>query len=478
MSRKSVEEYQELYAQALRAANWNDVAIWSTELLKIEPAQPGVWGNRGIALKNLGHPLDGLLNIQRAVDYDAEFVGHYSNMGACYQDLMRYDKALEFYLKALEIDNTVPQVHMNIGHIHKWQKRYDEALVAYRKAVECGPDYVDGHLSLAFMLLKAGQLEEGWKEYEWRWKSEQLSPRGLKIPQWNDENLNDKAILIYGEQGLGDIIQFARYARALASFYPHAKIIIEGKQQLKRLLETIPEVDQVINFGEKIPKVDYAISMISLAGKLTPSMKDIPALEREYLLKPDDVDVWKNKFSEIPAPHSGKIKIGICWAGMARLNNVMALKVDEMRSLALSDFAGMADIPDILWVSLQKGPPAEQIKKPPANMFIADYTEDMYDFYETCCAMEQCDLVIAVDTAVAHAAASIGKPTWMLSRWDGCWRWFGDREDCPWYPTLRQFEQTAPYDWHNILLKMEQELRKFVKDKRQPELQLDSGKLL
>lgn len=464
--KRSIEEYQELYAQAIRAQNWNDVVLWATELLKADPDQPGVWGNRGIGLQRLGHPLDGILNHQRALDYDDESVGHHCNLGACYQDIGRYDLALSYYQKALALDDTVPQVHMNIGHIHKWEKRYPEALEAYRKTVDCGPEYVDGRLSLAFMLLRSGQLEEGWKEYEWRWKSDQLPVRGLKIPTWNDENLNGKSILVYGEQGLGDIIQFSRYVRVLAKFYPETKIIIEGRPPLKRLLQTIPEADKVINFGEKVPPADYAIAMMSLAGKLTPTMADIPTLypDPEFLLNPDDVDAWNNKFTAVPYPHNKKVKVGICWAGMARMNSPMALKVDEMRSVHLADFSSMASNPDILWVSLQKGPPAEQAKKPPAGMAIADFTEDMYDFYETCCAIQHCDLVIAVDTAVCHAAASMGKRTWMLDRWDGCWRWFGDREDSPWYPSLRKFNQTAPFDWSGILFKMEEELIKFVEE--------------
>ena len=458
---RTLEEYQELYFNALRAKNWNDVAIWATELLKIDDVQPGVWSNRGIALQNLGHPLDGLLNHQKAIDYE-ESPAFYCNMGGCYQDLHKYDLSLEYFQKALELDETIPQVHMNIGHIHKWQKSYDQALESYKKAVEYGPDYVDGHLSYCFMLLKAGHLAEGWKEYEWRWKSDQLPPRGLRIPKWEGENLNNKSILIYGEQGLGDMIQFSRYARVLAGLYPEAKIYLEGKMPVKRLLQTIPEVDGVFNFGEKLPKTDFAISMISLAGKLTPTLGDIPTLDREFLLKPDDVDVWRNKFAEIPHPHNTKMKVGICWAGMARMNNAIALKVDEMRSLALNDFAEMAQIPNILWISLQKGPPAEQIKKAPNGMVIADYTEDMYDFYETCCAIEQCDLVISVDTAVCHAAASIGKETWMLSRWDGCWRWFGDRKDSPWYPSLTQFEQLKPSDWSGVLELVSNKLKERV----------------
>src|SRR5580692_10324629 len=129
---RSVEECQELYAQAIRGQNWNDVVLWATELLKADPDQPGVWGNRGIGLQRLGHPLDGILNHQRALDYDDESVGHHCNLGACYQDIGRYDLALSYYQKALALDDTVPQVHMNIGHIHKWEKRYTEALEAYR----------------------------------------------------------------------------------------------------------------------------------------------------------------------------------------------------------------------------------------------------------------------------------------------------------------------------------------------------------
>ena len=475
MARKSVDELRELYVQALRVQNWNDVAIWSTELLQLDRDQPSVWGNRGIALHNLGHSLDALLNHQQALSFE-ETANHHCNIGACYQTLQEHDKALDHFHKALELDDSIPMIYMNIGHIHKWVKRYDKALEFYRKAVELGPDYVDGHLSLAFMLLKNGNLEEGWAEYEWRWKSDQLPPRGLKIPKWNGENLNEKTILVYGEQGLGDIIQFGRYARALASFYPEAKIVVEGKQQVKRLLETVPEIDKVINFGEKLPKADYSIAMMSLAGALTPTMKDIPAIEREYLLDPDDVDKWKNIFATVPFPHNTKMKVGICWAGMARMNNKLALKIDEMRSLALTDFADVARIPDILWVSLQKGPPAEQIKQPPLGMTICDYTEDMYDFYETCCAIENCDLVISVDTAVAHAAASIGKPTWVLSRYDGCWRWFNDRTDSPWYPTMRVFEQSKPYDWSGVLKELASALAQYKRAKSQPELDLTLAK--
>jgi tetratricopeptide (TPR) repeat protein len=461
MKRKSVEEYQELYAQALRSGDWNSVIVWATELLRDNPQQSGVWGNRGIGLQRLNHPLDAILNHQRALKYE-ETVNHYCNIGACYQDLDKHDVALSFFEKALAVDSTVPQIHMNMGHSYKWQRKFAEALEAYRQTTVVGPEYVDGHLAYAMLLLKLGRLEEGWKEFEWRWKSDQLPPRGLKFPAWNGEDLNDKTILVYGEQGLGDMIQFGRYTRILAQKYPKAKIIVECRQPVNRLLNTISEVYSVINYGEKVPQVDYIVAMVTLAGMLTPTIESIPTQAKQYKLQLHDIEVWKNRFDEIPEKYKSCLKVGLCWAGMARMSNPQALKIDEVRSLQLSDFAELAKIPNIVWVSLQKGPPADQLKAPPAGMAIVDYTEDMYDFYETCCAIENCDLVISVDTAVCHAAASIGKSTWMLSRWDGCWRWFGDREDSPWYPSMRQFVQKLPDNWDGTLNILASELTNFV----------------
>jgi hypothetical protein len=235
-------------------------------------------------------------------------------------------------------------------------------------------------------------------------------------------------------------------------------------------METLHGVYAVINLGDKLPEMDYAVPMITLAGMMTPNIKAIPV--GRYRLDVDHVESWSTRLDVIPAG----FRIGVCWAGMARMNNPVAAKIDEVRSIDLQTLAPLAKIPGIVWVSLQKGPPADQVKTPPIGMTIADFTDDMHDFYETCCAIKNCDLVITVDTAVAHAAASVGVDTWMLSRWDNCWRWFGNRSDSPWYPTLRQFIQTKPNDWDGIITQMAEELANLVKDKNQPELNLTMAK--
>lgn len=472
--RKSFNEAKDLFMQARAVANWNDMAVWSSELLQYDFELPWVWANRGIALNKMGFHIDSILNYEKALTLkqeDSERAILYSNIGAAYWDMSKAEEAIQNLNKAISLE-PIAQTFLTLGNIYKYQGEMEKAVEAYRRCTELDPSYADGHLVLGMTLLKMGKLAEGWAEYEWRWKTDQLPPRKLKAPQWAGEDLTNKTIMIYGEQGLGDMIQFARYARLLVNRFPRCKVIVEGRQPLKRLFETIPEVYAVINAGDKVPMIDYAVPMLTLAGMMTPNIDAIFADEREFLLRSNDVSAWEDKFEQLP---SG-FRIGVCWAGMSRDAHPSAAAIDALRSTTLEAFRPLAKIPGIIWVSLQKGPPSEQVKAPPTGMTIADFTEDMYDFYETCCAIQNCDLVISVDTAVVHAAASIGKPTWLLSRWDGCWRWFGDRSDSPWYPSLRQFVQPKPHDWEGMMNIVARQLVSHIRDKSEPELNLTMAK--
>lgn len=471
---REFEQHKELFMQALSKGNWNDVVSHATDLLTIDESLPWVWANRGAGLHKMGCYLDALLSYDRAIQLDPSAI-NYSNKGAAYWDMGNAEKALTYLHKAIDLE-PLAETYLTIGNVFKHQGNLQRAIGNYRACVEYGPDYADGHMVLGMALLKSGALQEGWKEYEWRWKSDQLPPRKLKCPQWRGEDLTNKIILVYGEQGLGDMIQFARYARTLGNQYPRCKVIMEGRPSIKRLLDTMPEVYAVINVGEKLPELDYAVPMITLAGMLTPNMNAIFESDNEYFLRKDDIEVWEERLQPLTSRDPDALKVGICWAGMARSAHPQAEAIDKLRSASLDMFAPLAKIPDIIWVSLQKGPPASQIQKPPLGMTIGDFTEDMYDFYDTCCAIENCDLVISVDTAVVHAAASIGKPTWLLSRWDGCWRWFGDRSDSPWYPSLRQFVQPSPNDWDGMIKIVAKELTELAEDKSTPEINLTMAK--
>lgn len=472
---RKFEEIRDDFVRALQSQNWNDVVVHATDLIFINDKHPWVWANRGFGLHRMGFHLDALLNYDRALALEETAVA-YNNKGIVYFDLEKIDEALECHRKSIKLDPTLAQAHMNIGHIYKWLGDTKKAITSYKKCVECDLNYADGQFALSMSLIKDGQFKEGWELFEWRWKTNQMPARGIKKPQWKGEDLTNKTILIYAEQGLGDIIQFARYASTLASRFSRCKIIVEGRHPVKRLLETIPDVYSVINHGDKLPEVDFVVPMMTLAGLLTPSINMIPVYEPGYFIKSDDVESWERKLEPLMAKCPNSLKVGICWAGMSRTSQPMAERIDQLRSTTLNTFAPLAKIPNIAWISLQKGPPAEQVRKPPVGMTIGDFTDDMYDFYETCCAIENCDLVISVDTAVVHAAASIGKPTWLLSRWDGCWRWFGDRQDSPWYPSLRQFVQPKPHDWDGMMQGVAKELTLLARNKNTPELDLTMAK--
>ena len=464
------QELMGKYVAALNERRWYDVIEHTTEIIKKNDTIAHVWANRAAALGQLGQNVDAILSVDRAIALEAS-AKHFANKGCFYWNIGNAKKALAYLHESVAIE-PLAQAKLTMGNIYKYEGKLNKALHCYRESVAIDPEYADGHLVLAMTLLKMGQLQEGWKEYEWRWKTDQLPPRKLPCPRWAGEDLTNKTILVYGEQGLGDMLQFARYTATLAQQFPRAKIILEGKPHVRRLFETLPDVYAVINAGDKLPHLDYAIPLMSLAGALTPNISAIVNHEIEYFLNPVDVENWGERFNQLPEG----FRVGVCWSGMARTENPHADAVDKLRSTTLSEFAPLAKIPGITWISLQKGPAAEQIKAPPSGMTIVDMTDEMLDFYDTCCAIHNCDLVISVDTAVLHAAASIGVPTWLLSRWDGCWRWFGDRADSPWYPSLRQFVQPAPHNWPGLMNDVKGKLADLVKNKDTLEFDLTLAK--
>jgi tetratricopeptide (TPR) repeat protein len=208
MQRK-FDEIRDDFMRALQTANWNDVMVHSTDLLLLDDKLPWVWANRGMALHKMGFYLDALLNYDKALALE-ETATAYNNKGATYFDLEKTTEAMDCYTKAIRLDPNLAQVYMNVGHVNKWLGEDKKSIAAYRKAVKADPNYADGQIALAMALIKDGQFKDGWKRYEWRWKTDQLVPRNLKRPTWKGEDLTDRILLVYAEQGLGDIIQFAR----------------------------------------------------------------------------------------------------------------------------------------------------------------------------------------------------------------------------------------------------------------------------
>ena len=449
------EHYEKAYALQLKGDIPGCIVTLQQALLS-NPLEVDAWNLRGAMLQKLGHPFDAVMNYDRAIEANPQ-AQFYNNRGAAYFDLEMFDEALRDYAEAIRLKPDLGQSWSNIGNVYMQERNTLKAIEAYRQATVCAPDYVDGHLGLAFALLEDGQFEEGWREFEWRWKSEQAAARGLNIPEWDGSpgNEND-GLLFYAEQGFGDALQFIRYAAKVKERWG-GKVYVEVKSPLARISQTAPGVDGVIILGEPIPgNVKAILPMMSAPRLLGHSFE-----AGEYLFADlQRASVWRKALTCL----SG-MKIGICWAGGARPDHPIANSVDKRRSTTLQAFAPLA-MPGVSFVSLQVGDQAGQVKTPPKGMTILDVSEDVGDFADTASLIECLDLVITVDTAVAHLAAAIGKPVWLLSRYDNCWRWMNDRRDSPWYPTVTQFRQPKSGDWDGLMAEVSEELRKLVSQRK------------
>jgi Flp pilus assembly protein TadD len=433
----------------------------------LDPGMHEAWNNRGNTLQRIGNFFDAILNYDKALSLAPNMAGTLSNKGTAWYELGKIDMAEACYRRSIDVDPNLPQGWFNIGNAHRARCEIELAAEAYRKTLELKPDYVDCQLALSFCELETGDWPRGWERYEVRWQTGQIFPRGLPIPQWEGENLNGKSLLLYSEQGHGDGLQFMRFVTYLKDCYPDAEIDLEVRLPLARIASSLRGLRKVAVYGDRVGKYDYCCALLSVPRVMKMTVDMIPGACPYLWPANDRVLGWEDELSRDLASLGRRMRIGLCWAGMNRDQQPIASSIDRRRSTALAQYEPLCDNPTVrdgvVFISLQKGgAPAEQVKAPPRGMTIADSTDKFEDFADTAALIACCDLVISVDTSVCHLAAAIGKPTWMLSRFDGCWRWMGDREDSPWYPTLRQFRQPKAGDWQSVMLKVRDELKRVV----------------
>jgi hypothetical protein len=354
---------------------------------------------------------------------------------------------------ALEAQPGSPGVLNNLGIALFAQGRLSKAEASYREALGRRPDFADAHNNLGIVLLAAGRFEEGWEEHEWRWKARHMAggARGFSAPLWSGEVLGEGGVLLlHAEQGLGDTLQFCRYAPLAAA---RARVVLEVQAPLARLLSSLPGVSQVIARGEALPAFDAQAPLLSLPRAFGTTIETVPARVPYLAADPDQAAAWGRRLAALPG-----LKVGLCWAGEPRAGFPELAAIDARRSISLAALAPLAKVAGVSFVSLQKGAPAAQAADPPPPMALFDYTAELADFADTAALVENLDLVISVDTSVAHLAGAMARPVWLLNRFDTCWRWLLDRQDSPWYPTLRLFRQTTPGDWTSVIADLRQAL--------------------
>jgi len=359
------------------------------------------------------------------------------NLGTALQKSERYKAACDSFRRAVKLKSDHAQAYMNLGTSLKALGQTEEAVKYLRRAVELAPEMADAHWNLSLALLLSGDYVNGLKEYEWRMKIQDIPIRTFPQPRWDGSVQPDKTLLVHAEQGMGDVMQFIRYA-ALARERV-GRVILDCHPPLQRLLSGVNGVDLVMSAGKPLPEFDLHIPLLSLPGVLGATLdnvpNDIPYLKADAGL----VDKWRTEIN------TEKYRVGVVWAGNPRHED------DHNRSVQFSSFTGLLNIPGVTFVSLQKEMPDLQLSEMIKDIDLIDAGPELTDFSDTAAIIDRLDLVISVDTAVAHLAGAMGKPVWLLLPFAPDWRWMLEREDTPWYPAMRIFRQSCPGDWEGVL---------------------------
>jgi tetratricopeptide (TPR) repeat protein len=419
--------------------------------IALNPRLADAYCNRGIALNALKRYEDALASCDRAIALDPAYAEAHHNRGLVLNELMRHEEGLASLDKALAINPQSPGAHYDRGTILAELARFEDASASYDRAVALKADFADAYWNKSLCTLRKGKFGEGWPLYEWRKKTPQ--PAGLRIfsqPEWlGVGDLTGKILFVHAEQGLGDTIQFCRYAPLTESL--GAKVILSVQDGLVRLLRTLSPTLEVVDSKTVPTHFDYHVALLSMPLAFRTIDDNIPH-EVPYLrAEPDRVRKWRDALG------TGGVKIGICWQGNKRAS------ADAGRSFLLSQFRGVSMIPGVRLISLQKSDGAEQLTDLPAGMnveILGDGLDSGTDaFLDTAAVMESLDLVITADTAIAHLGGALARPTWVALKHVADWRWQLERDDSPWYPTMRLFRQARRDDWKSAFDDMERTLR-------------------
>ncbi len=437
---------------ALKAQGRLDEAIASyRRAIALDPNYAVAHNNLGLALKEQGRWDAAAACFRAALDIRPDFPEAHNNLGTVLGEHARQQEAVACYRKAIELEPDFPEAYNNLGTALRAQQRLDEAVCSYQRAIGLKPDYAEAHTNLAMALLARGDMAAGWEEYEWRWKAPDTieARRDFAQPQWRGEHAAGRTLLIHAEQGLGDSLQFCRYAPLAAA--TGLRVILEVPVPLVRLFRGLPGVDRVVTRGRGGAGFDLHCPMLSLPLALGTTITTIPNVVPYLQADASEVAAWRTRLDTLGMP--GR-RIGLAWAGSSRLHSPTGAALDRRRSIAPDRLAPLLAVPGLRFVSLQKGGPAA-----PADFPLLDCMGEMEDFADTAALIANLDLVIAVDTAVVHLAAALGKPVWLLDRFDPDWRWLVGRRNSPWYPTLRLYRQPRPGDWDSVLVEVASDLR-------------------
>ncbi len=414
--------------------------------IELSPDYAEAYNNLGNTLQSLNRLDEAITNFRRAISIRPHYAEAHYNCGSALAEHQKLDEAFICYRRAIAIKPDYAEAHNNLGITLQEQGRIVEATASYSRAIELKPDYAEAHFNRSLISLLKASFKDGWQEYEWRLQTKSYAQRSFLQPMWDGSPLKDKTILIHSEQGIGDNIQFVRYLPMVQAL--GGRVIFECLPELVQLLKHCAGIDTIISkdpSGNLSEQFDVHMPLLSI-----PRVFDTIPSNGPYIM-PDSIRVmkWRNLL-EI---NEKSIKIGLVWASSPE-NKKLYLK----KSCKLNHFETISEIPGLSFYSLQKGPASTEIHDAPNNMKIINLDNELKDFADTAAVIANLDIVISVDTSVAHLAGAIGKPVWTLLPFVPDWRWLLERDDSPWYPSMRLFRQTKMYEWDGVFEQVKESL--------------------
>ena len=426
------------------------------EAISLKPDYPEAHYNLGTALNDKGQLDEAVEAYRQAIALTANFPAAHNNLGIVLNERGQLDEAVAAFRQAIVLKPDFPDAHNNLGFALKDKGCLEEAIEAGQRAVALRPNYPQAHFNLGIMLLVQGNFTDGWREYEWRWRTRDFIPsqRDFSQPQWDGRPLEGRTLLLHAEQGFGDTLQFIRYLPLVAQ--RGARLVVECQEALQRLLQTMSADWTVVARGRPLPAFDVQCPLLSLPHLFATDQANIPQDVPYLHADAAEADVWRERL----AGHTSSLKVGLVWAGSPTHRN------DRNRSMKLASLTPLARVPGVRFVSLQKGEAAAEAKSPPEGMELLDAGPELKDFADSAALIATLDLVIAVDTSVVHLAGALGKPVWVLLPFAPDWRWLLNRDDSPWYPTMRLFRQQRRTEWESVVATIREELQALVEIRR------------
>ena len=407
---------------------------------------------QGNQFYNAGKLPEAIACYRDSLKFKPDFLRATYNLGVALGDIGDYEGAIALLQAVVAAEPDNADAYNSLGYVYSQRRELEKAIAAYETAIRLNGSFAKAHFNLGMTLLKCGELQRGFAECEWRWQTEQFTPFNCPQPQWDGSDIEDKTLLIHTEQGAGDAIQFIRYLPLVSS--KCRRIILVCIPDLIPLFSTIKEIDIIMTAGDiSLSRFDVYVPLMSLPHLLETTRENVPG-ETPYLRVPLEKSEQFQSFVEsdrqLPTTH---LKVGIVWAGSP------TYKGDRARSCKLTDFLPILQTPGIAFYSLQKGDRSAELKELPTNIQIEDVGSKLKDYGDTAAIISQLDLVISIDTSVAHLAGALGKPVWTLLSFNPDWRWMLEGEETPWYPTMRLFRQSQPGAWKEVFQRVNKELK-------------------